>query len=323
MQFVEGGENQIDSASIRADGVADIAVDILYRYLDGAGGVARGDLPRRIGDLLLALFKARQVEIANRGFQPRFVGVGAYFVKPDIAFAPFGMLRRLLTIETGDKIVRHQQRIDQHAFGGHRMRRHAGKTDFRRRPVEVFIHHFTQFAAVDGPAKSTLKRRSRSSALAPRRPISSSGTKATTISPWSPRRFSISVITTLTAALLSAPSTLVPSLKIISVAIGQDLRVFGDAQPDILLRVQAEILAVKAQRLRMNIGGEPTSTVSIWVIKPTRGAAGRLPCFTAVTVACASISTCCRPNARSSSASSCAICCCPGVLGRVVACASL
>ena len=153
VQFVEGGENQIDSASIRADGVADIAVDILYRYLDGAGGVARGDLPRRIGDLLLALFKARQVEIANRGFQPRFVGVGAYFVKPDIAFAPFGMLRRLLTIETGDKIVRHQQRIDQHAFGGHRMRRHAGKTDFRRRPVEVFIHHFTQFAAVDGPGE--------------------------------------------------------------------------------------------------------------------------------------------------------------------------
>ena len=31
---------------------------------------------------------------------------------------------------------------------------------------------------------------------------------------------------------------------------------FGDAQPDILLCVQAEILAVKAQRLRMNIGGE-------------------------------------------------------------------
>ncbi|MNE68940.1 hypothetical protein D3C80_1646310 [compost metagenome] len=78
-------------------------------------------------------------------------------VKPDIAFTSFGAFRRLFSIEVADVIHRHQQRIDQHVFCGHGMRRHAGKADLRRRRVEVLKHDFTQLAAVDSPGKIDVK----------------------------------------------------------------------------------------------------------------------------------------------------------------------
>ena len=113
----------------------------------------RGYLRRHIGNSLLAGGKTVFVKITNVGFQHRFVLPGLDAVKPDITFAPLGAFRGLLAIEMADEIRCHQQRVDQHPFGGHRVRRDAGKANFSRRRVKVLVNNFAQLAAVDGPGK--------------------------------------------------------------------------------------------------------------------------------------------------------------------------
>ncbi len=64
-----------------------------------------------------------------------------------------------------------------------------------------------------------------------------------------------------------------------------DLGVVGDAQPDVLIAVQAEILALEAQDLRADDGREARIDRVEMSDEADPWRAGRLPRFTAVTVA--------------------------------------
>lgn len=63
-------------------------------------------------------------------------------------------------------------------------------------------------------------------------------------------------MTVAIAALLSAPRTLVPSLKIVSDPNDLCLGMLAHAEPDIVVLVEAEIVSVQAEDLRLHVRRE-------------------------------------------------------------------
>lgn len=80
------------------------------------GRILRGDFLRHLANLLLTMMKTFEVEIAKAGLQQGAVLIALDTVKPNVALASGGMLRRLLAIEMAHVIRGHQQRVHQHAL---------------------------------------------------------------------------------------------------------------------------------------------------------------------------------------------------------------
>ncbi len=149
----------------------------------------------------------------------------------------------------------HQQRIDQHPFARHRMGRYAGKHNFCSGSIEVFIHHFAQFAAVDGPGEINIKARfqiQRFRAAQPNLFVRHKGHHDVAVVAvkvlhqrhhHGDRRF---VVRAQHAGAVAEDHLLTD--------VGRDLRMFIAAQPDILLSIQTEIFALPGEDLRVDIG---------------------------------------------------------------------
>ena len=101
------GEHQVNSPAVFANGVTDIAVSIADSEFNPGSRVLGGDFLCRFANLLFTAVKAVQIEIANVCLQPCAVLIAMNTVKPYVAFAPGGVLRRLLAVEIAHEVGSH------------------------------------------------------------------------------------------------------------------------------------------------------------------------------------------------------------------------
>ncbi|CAH0288987.1 hypothetical protein SRABI106_03461 [Rahnella aquatilis] len=135
------------------------------------------------------------------------------------------------------------------------MRCHAGEGNFCRCRIEVFIHHFAEFAAVDGVSKIDIKAGE----------IQRLGTAQTNFFVRHKRHHDIAVFLLSRQVfqqchhhrhcrfIIRTQHTGAVAENNILTFVRQDFRAFRRAQPDIQRLVQTHILTGKTQCLRMNI----------------------------------------------------------------------
>ena len=240
--------------------VGDVGIDVVDPDRDrGARMRRRGQRHHRL-EPGLALGEALRVEIADRDRQGGGRGVGGQAVAPAIALPAVGMLRRVQRIEPGDQVGGHQDRIDQHPLGRHRMRGDAGDGDGRLGRVESLGDELAQRAAIDGVGElgrearqvhrlgaaqpDLLVRHERHQHVAMRRPFPHQRLEQR-----HHHRHRRLVVGAQDAGAVGDDQRLAD--------IGQQLRVLRDAHPDHALRVQAQIGAVERHEPRMDVRREP------------------------------------------------------------------
>lgn len=99
-------------------------------------------------------------------------------LNPNIPFGAFRTFRGLRAVKHINKVNGKQRRVNKHTFGAHRVRAYAFNFNNGGAGVKGLVNNFAKFAAINGICKFN-REFAEIHFLEPRRPISSSGTKAT------------------------------------------------------------------------------------------------------------------------------------------------
>ena len=136
---------------------------------------------------------------------------------------------------------------------------HPGEANLRRRGVKVLIHDLAQFAAVDSPGKIDGKTAEIQRFRPPQSHlfIGDEGHHDIAVTMFRRQVFQHRHHHRDRRFVVGAEHTGAIAENNLFVRIGENLRMLGNPQPDLLFTIQAQILAGKTQNLWMNVRGQP------------------------------------------------------------------